>query len=43
MKYENNSYSSGEVKGEAGDEFRIFDSSSSNASFVSLIFDVNGL
>ena len=40
MKCENNSYSSGEVKGEAGNEFRTFDSSSGNASFVSLIFDI---
>ncbi len=40
MKCENNSYSSGEVKGEAGNEFRTFDSSSGNDSYVSLIFDI---
>ena len=40
MKWENNSYLYGEVKGEEGDKFTTFDSSSGNASFVSLIFDV---
>ena len=34
------SYSSGEVNGEAGNEFRTFDSSSGTAIFVKLIFDV---
>ena len=40
MKIVKNSYSSGEVNGEAGNEFKTFDSSSGNANFVSLIFDV---
>ena len=34
------SYSSGEVNGEAGNEFTTFDSSSGTAIFVKLIFDV---
>lgn len=40
MKSEKLSYSSGEVNGEAGNEFRTFDSSSGTATFVRLIFDV---
>ena len=40
MKSEKMSYSSGEVNGEAGNEFTTFDSSSGTAIFVKLIFDV---
>ena len=40
MKIVKNSYSSGEVNGEARNEFKTFDSSSGTALFVRLIFDI---